>query len=108
MVGGDRPRPPVYQYSNITSPVALFWSDGDILVVPRDVASLASSLPNLVTKSATWISRDIQSNMYSLHLWGSSVGVIGSETSVEYNVQMIWIVSKKFRLSNDGSGLHQL
>ena len=46
--------PPVYQYSNITSPVALFWSDGDILVVPRDVASLASSLPNLVIiKSAT-------------------------------------------------------
>ena len=52
----------MYQYSNITSPVALFWSDGDILVVPRDVASLASSLPNLVTKSATL---EIQSNMYS-------------------------------------------
>ena len=42
--------PPVYQYSNITSPVALFWSQGDILVVPRDVASLASSLPNLVSE----------------------------------------------------------
>ena len=43
-----QPLPPVYQYSNITSPVALFWSQGDILVVPRDVASLSSSLPNLV------------------------------------------------------------
>ena len=43
-----QPLPPVYQYSNISSPVALFWSQGDILVVPRDVASLASSLPNLV------------------------------------------------------------
>ena len=44
-----QPSPPVYQYTNITSPVALFWSQGDILVVPRDVASLASSLPNLVS-----------------------------------------------------------
>ena len=48
-----QPSPPVYQYSNITSPVALFWSDGDILVVPRDVESLASSLPNLVRSELT-------------------------------------------------------
>ena len=39
----------MYQYTNITSPVALFWSDGDILVVPSDVVTLANSLPNLVT-----------------------------------------------------------
>ena len=41
--------PPVYQYDNITAPVALYWSDNDWLVVPTDVATLANKLPNLVT-----------------------------------------------------------
>lgn len=40
--------PPEYKYDNITSPVALYWSDNDWLVVPRDVQSLAKKLPNLV------------------------------------------------------------
>jgi len=40
--------PPVYQYDNITAPVALYWSDNDWLVVPTDVATLANKLPNLV------------------------------------------------------------
>ena len=43
--------PPVYQYDNITAPVALYWSDNDWLVVPTDVATLANNLPNLVTKA---------------------------------------------------------
>ena len=48
MVRWGRDKPPVYQYSNISAPVALFWSDSDWLVVPRDVATLAHQLPNLV------------------------------------------------------------
>ena len=41
-------QPPLYSYDKITSPVALFWADNDILVVPQDVQTLAKQLPNLV------------------------------------------------------------
>ena len=40
--------PPLYRYDLVTSPVALYWSDNDILVVPQDVQTLAKQLPNLV------------------------------------------------------------
>ena len=40
--------PPLYRYDQVTSPVALYWADNDILVVPEDVQTLASQLPNLV------------------------------------------------------------
>ena len=43
------PHPPQYNYSLVTAPVALFWADGDLLVVPEDVATLANHLPNLVS-----------------------------------------------------------
>ena len=43
------PHPPQYNYSLVTAPVALFWADGDLLVVPEDVATLANNLPNLVS-----------------------------------------------------------
>ena len=49
MARWNSPTPPLYTYTNITSPVALYWADNDILVVPQDVRSLASSLPNLVS-----------------------------------------------------------
>ncbi|KAK8758278.1 hypothetical protein V5799_004090 [Amblyomma americanum] len=41
-------RPPQYDLSKVTAPVALYWSDGDVLVTPRDVAHLERSLPNVV------------------------------------------------------------
>ena len=40
--------PPLYRYDQVTSPVALYWADNDILVVPEDVQTLARQLPNLV------------------------------------------------------------
>lgn len=40
--------PPLYKYSPVTSPVALFWAPDDWMVVPEDEADLAGSLPNLV------------------------------------------------------------
>ena len=40
--------PPLYHYDLVTSPVALYWADNDILVVPQDVQTLARQLPNLV------------------------------------------------------------
>ena len=49
MARWNTPQPPTYSYENITSPVALYWADNDILVVPQDVNSLAKLLPNLVT-----------------------------------------------------------
>ena len=47
------PHPPQYNYSLVTAPVALFWADGDLLVVPEDVATLANNLPNLVSLSTS-------------------------------------------------------
>jgi len=40
--------PPAYAPEAVTCPVALFWSDSDVLVDPDDVAWLAKRLPNLV------------------------------------------------------------
>lgn len=39
--------PPVFNLTNVTPPVALFWSDGDWIATPQDVAQLATELPNL-------------------------------------------------------------
>lgn len=39
--------PPVFNIDNITPPVGLFWSDGDWIATPQDVAQLATELPNL-------------------------------------------------------------
>lgn len=40
--------PPEYNVSKITTPVALFWSDNDILADPEDVKLLSQKLKNLV------------------------------------------------------------
>lgn len=40
--------PPVYNLSRVTAPVALYWSSGDWLADPKDVAQLRDQLPRLV------------------------------------------------------------
>lgn len=42
--------PPKYNLRKVTTPVAIYWGDGDVLVTPRDVARLARSLPHVVLK----------------------------------------------------------
>nr|XP_050027650.2 gastric triacylglycerol lipase-like isoform X1 [Dermacentor andersoni] len=41
-------RPPEYDLSRVTAPVALYWSAGDVLARPVDVKHLAKRLPNVV------------------------------------------------------------
>uniref|UniRef100_A0A131YN79 Lysosomal acid lipase/cholesteryl ester hydrolase n=1 Tax=Rhipicephalus appendiculatus TaxID=34631 RepID=A0A131YN79_RHIAP len=41
-------RPPAYDLTKVTAPVALYWSAGDVLARPTDVRHLEKSLPNLV------------------------------------------------------------
>ncbi|KAH7937479.1 hypothetical protein HPB49_012654 [Dermacentor silvarum] len=45
--------PPKYNLRKVTTPVAIYWGDGDVLVTPRDVARLARSLPHVVLKYKT-------------------------------------------------------
>ncbi|XP_068215960.1 lipase 3-like [Palaemon carinicauda] len=40
--------PPLYNLSQVTAPVGLFWGNTDWLADPQDVARLAADLPNLV------------------------------------------------------------
>ncbi|CAN7988476.1 unnamed protein product [Ixodes hexagonus] len=40
--------PPEYNVSRTAAPVALFWSEGDWLTVPKDVSLLRGRLPNVV------------------------------------------------------------
>lgn len=40
--------PPEYDVSRVAVPVALFWSEGDWMADPRDVALLRRRLPNVV------------------------------------------------------------
>ena len=39
--------PEAYDLSRVTAPVHLFWSQGDLIVTPKDTAWLASQLGNL-------------------------------------------------------------
>ncbi|KAH6929027.1 hypothetical protein HPB50_022486 [Hyalomma asiaticum] len=39
---------PKYDLKKVTAPVALYWSDGDVLVCPQDVTHLKRMLPNVV------------------------------------------------------------
>ncbi len=41
-------QPPDYNLGNITTPLYLFWGDGDRLINAKDVDILASKLPSLV------------------------------------------------------------
>nr|XP_054922653.1 gastric triacylglycerol lipase-like [Dermacentor andersoni] len=41
-------KPPQYDLSKVTAPVALYWSEGDALVGPEDVTHLKMLLPNVV------------------------------------------------------------
>ncbi|XP_072145028.1 gastric triacylglycerol lipase-like [Dermacentor andersoni] len=41
-------KPPQYDLSKVTAPVALYWSEGDALVRPEDVTHLKMLLPNVV------------------------------------------------------------
>ncbi|KAH7947826.1 hypothetical protein HPB52_016154 [Rhipicephalus sanguineus] len=40
--------PPQYDVRKVTAPVALYWSDGDVLACTQDVRHLRSLLPNVV------------------------------------------------------------
>ncbi|CAH0547946.1 unnamed protein product [Brassicogethes aeneus] len=42
--------PPSYDLSQITAPIALYYSTNDLLTSPKDVEYLATKLPNLVLK----------------------------------------------------------
>lgn len=46
----ENARPPTYDLSKITTPVALFYSDGDLLSRPKDVELLCDKLPKCVVK----------------------------------------------------------
>ncbi|XP_054922654.2 gastric triacylglycerol lipase-like [Dermacentor andersoni] len=41
-------KPPQYDLSKVTAPVALYWSEGDVLACPDDVRHLKRLLPNVV------------------------------------------------------------
>ncbi|XP_049528330.1 gastric triacylglycerol lipase-like [Dermacentor silvarum] len=44
----QKPWPPAYNLRNVTTRVALYWGDGDVLATPRDVRDLYKKLPNVV------------------------------------------------------------
>ena len=52
----------------MTAPVALFWADGDLLVVPEDVATLANNLPNLVSLCTSVVTAPVASDNSDLTL----------------------------------------
>jgi len=66
MVRWNSSKPPVYQYSPITAPVALYWAQNDWLVSPIDEADLANHLPNLVLNQR--VPEDAY--MHNDFLWG--------------------------------------
>ncbi|CAL4076668.1 unnamed protein product, partial [Meganyctiphanes norvegica] len=39
--------PPMFNLTNVTPPVGLFWSDGDWIATAQDTAQLATELPNV-------------------------------------------------------------
>ncbi|ETN67158.1 lysosomal acid lipase [Anopheles darlingi] len=77
--------PPEYPLRNVTAPVTLYYSEGDILVPAADVEELADQLPNVVQKyklaSSKWNHIDFLYHVNGHRLYRMIVASLQTETS---------------------------
>uniref|UniRef100_A0A182F2M8 Lipase n=1 Tax=Anopheles albimanus TaxID=7167 RepID=A0A182F2M8_ANOAL len=77
--------PPEYPLRNVTAPVTLYYSEGDILVPAADVEELADQLPNVVQKyklaSSKWNHIDYLYHANGHRLYRMIVASLQAETT---------------------------